>query len=232
MKISFDFDDTITADPHRFSFIINALKAAGHTIIVLTGRPINEKEQIAEKLKEYKIDYDELITFPLEYDSQKAKFDSWLDIAIGNFKSSVIKEKKIDVVFDDHPIHVSIIKKDNANVLVLSPQLFRSSSVNDIMKLIEKNIKTATVESKPQYSSEDLRDIKEKLNKLLSYHEKIKEFFDSVTTTVQLSFDELIYQNVKKEIENIKNELKEKYSISVSNVTDINDLLSTLEGGV
>ncbi len=39
MIIAMDFDDTFTADPRTWAAVIQVLKAGGHQVILVTGRP-------------------------------------------------------------------------------------------------------------------------------------------------------------------------------------------------
>lgn len=45
LKIAIDFDDTITADPLMFKFIIAAIKASGHIPFIVTYREDSEGDR-------------------------------------------------------------------------------------------------------------------------------------------------------------------------------------------
>ncbi len=61
LKLAFDVDGVITEMPEFYSAITHALKAQGHTVIVLTDFDEYFRDQRVRELASYNIAYDELV---------------------------------------------------------------------------------------------------------------------------------------------------------------------------
>lgn len=93
MLAGFDIDGTLDLDPPLFLSLMQALRAAGHRVVVLTGcsgetveqQDLDDKQEYLAKLGMAKA-YDELVVFPDPPHKPKAE---WL------------KAHKADVLFDN-----------------------------------------------------------------------------------------------------------------------------------
>lgn len=90
MVIGFDIDDTITAHPPLFAVVSQALRLAGHRVVVITMRL--DRERAAADLAAYGVVYDELRCFEIE-----APGDYW------GWKGRVCAALGVEVFFDDSP---------------------------------------------------------------------------------------------------------------------------------
>ncbi len=61
MKIAFDVDGVISEAPAFFATLTRALRAAGHEVYVITDHDEYYREQREAELREWGIDYDELV---------------------------------------------------------------------------------------------------------------------------------------------------------------------------
>jgi uncharacterized HAD superfamily protein len=61
MKVALDIDGTISECPGFFAVLSSALRAAGHQVIVLTYRDPDRRTATEAGLREWGIEYDELV---------------------------------------------------------------------------------------------------------------------------------------------------------------------------
>jgi len=127
IKVSVDFDNTLTAYPELFARLIHKIRKGGGKIYILTGRPLQDKQIIEDYLVANSIEFDFIETFPIEY--QDFEKDSILDSLIGQFKGQRIEEIGIDIHIDDLPAHIKQIRKRNPELLVLRPWFDKYSSL-------------------------------------------------------------------------------------------------------
>lgn len=92
MIVALDIDGTITRCPEFFSLLSKALKAAGHTVLVITFRG-DSVDDIATELEGLGIVFSELITAPMTLFMHN--FVTW--------KASVCTERNVDILFEDMP---------------------------------------------------------------------------------------------------------------------------------
>ena len=90
MIIGIDFDETITRCPEFFALLTKALKAEGHTILIITFR--TDVDDIHRDLAKLDIAYTELI---IEADIPRDDFYAW--------KAMVCRERNVDILFEDMP---------------------------------------------------------------------------------------------------------------------------------
>ena len=64
MKVALDIDGTISEHPQFFAILSAALRAAGHQVIVLTYRELSRSEATKGHLREWGIEFDELVIAP------------------------------------------------------------------------------------------------------------------------------------------------------------------------
>jgi ribonucleotide monophosphatase NagD (HAD superfamily) len=83
MRFAFDVDGVITEMPELFSAITSALKASGHSIIILTDFDEAFRSYREDELKRLGIAYDELIITP--------------------HKERYFRDNNVDYAFDDDP---------------------------------------------------------------------------------------------------------------------------------
>jgi hypothetical protein len=81
LRIAIDLDGTISEYPDFFRILIDAVRAAGCRVYIVTDRPPGTESEVASQLAEYGIGYD--------------------TIKITGEKSSYILREGIDVLFDD-----------------------------------------------------------------------------------------------------------------------------------
>jgi len=91
MNVGIDIDATITEIPWLFSIISKGLRKAGHRVFIVSYRSIDDLRCTKSDLRNFDIDYDELCLSDDDGES------------IGEFKSRIAREKKLDVFFDDLP---------------------------------------------------------------------------------------------------------------------------------
>lgn len=89
MKVAFDIDGTLDADPTDFESLMAALKAAGHQIVVITGassKKVTQQdyEDKANYLNELGLGncYDELVVFGDPPHKAKAKYCKKHNVAL------------------------------------------------------------------------------------------------------------------------------------------------------
>lgn len=92
MIVALDIDGTITRCPEFFSLLSKALKAAGHTVLVITFRG-DSVDDIATELEGLGIVFSELVTAPMTLFMRD--FVTW--------KASVCAERNVDILFEDMP---------------------------------------------------------------------------------------------------------------------------------
>ncbi len=107
MITAFDIDDTITRHPEFFSFITNALRNAGHTVLIITYR--EGRKETEDDLRGWNIAYDTLITSTLE---------SCLAHGVEEWKAVMCKEHGVEIFFEDDP---NVLKHLDKSVLGLMP---------------------------------------------------------------------------------------------------------------
>jgi len=174
LTIGIDYDGTITLDVHAFKELTNALYEKAN-ILIITGRSITEKEKIEDFLKQVGIKYHDIYMYPKAYTSNK-EWDSVRDILIANWKAETINNKDVDIVYDDHPIHINIIKK-KTNALILKPIDMRHSSLNNFLEIPNLYMKYT------QALRKDMNDIPEEdIQKFIEAYQKnlkiVSELFD------------------------------------------------------
>lgn len=90
MIIGFDIDDTITAHPAFFAVVSQALRLAGHRVVVITMRI--DAVRAAADLQAFGVVYDELHCFDID-----ARGDYW------GWKGRLCASLGVEVFFDDSP---------------------------------------------------------------------------------------------------------------------------------
>jgi hypothetical protein len=107
MIIAFDIDDTITRHPEFFSFITNALRDAGHTVLVITFR--QDRLSTESDLREWNIAYDTLVTWvPQEH----------MKYGVNEWKAAICREHGVEIIFEDDP---QVLSHFDDSVLCLMP---------------------------------------------------------------------------------------------------------------
>jgi len=237
-KISFDFDGTLTSDPRRFKFLIDLLKSdPGVEIFVLTGRPKSEESNIKKLLSEWKISYDKLISYPEPYPFTKVKWDSYMDIKIGDFKADVINKEGITVHFDDNCIHKNVIKK-KTDILLLSPEIYKHSSIREIKnKVLNQSLKEINMDTKTKqiiknysnFSSLEKKKVVGYLEELSRLYRDFEDYCEMKKTEVGATLEKVKVdcRNTMFKMSEIRNKLK-KYGVEVFDLTESLTLLSTL----
>jgi len=129
IKVSIDFDHTITAYPELFARLIHKIRKGGGKIYILTGRSLIDKNFVVDYLKEHNVEYDMIITFPVEYSGQFYDHDSVMDVLIGQFKAQKIKDIGVDIHVDDSTIHIQQIRIKHPDLLILTPWFNAISSL-------------------------------------------------------------------------------------------------------
>ena len=116
MKIAIDYHDCLSAYPN---FFIDFIKNWGDQIYVITGTPKSERKNIEKELEKLGIyNYQDIL---MGYEYSKA------DMTIEHFdkmkkhKLILLKQHKIDIVFEDNPIYVDYFR--NAGIVVFMPAL-------------------------------------------------------------------------------------------------------------
>ncbi len=61
MKVALDIDGTISERPEFFALLSSALRAAGHSVLVLTYRDPDRREATERQLASWSIEFDELV---------------------------------------------------------------------------------------------------------------------------------------------------------------------------
>ena len=61
MKVALDIDGTISEHPELFALLSASLRAAGHTVVVLTYRDPERAEHTRTQLAGWRISFDELV---------------------------------------------------------------------------------------------------------------------------------------------------------------------------
>lgn len=104
-----DCDGTFMRYPSLFAELGSALRAAGHTVVILTG---NRRETMLERAVREPLLlrqgwYDQMITWDAATDEEKANLAVMsARAAVGIFKRRVCAERKIAALFDDDVEHV------------------------------------------------------------------------------------------------------------------------------
>ena len=123
LKFGVDFDDTITADKETFANIFGVIQAAGHTVVVVTGRsPIGDWKKEAEKtIRDLCMVYDlkpiEIVFAGTNWKKEMAlKAGHEIDIWIDNSPEYIAKQwslKSFEVSSDNYfsPETSGIIKR-------------------------------------------------------------------------------------------------------------------------
>jgi len=107
MVVAFDIDDTISRHPQFFAFLTQALKAAGHQVLIITFR---EDRLAAESdLRDWGIAWTTLITSTLE---------ACLATGVDEWKSSECRKAGVDVFFEDDP---NVLKHIDPGTVCLQP---------------------------------------------------------------------------------------------------------------
>jgi len=84
MKIAFDVDGVITEMPEFYSVITHALKAQGHSVIILTDFDEYFREQRERELASYNIAYDQLV---ITSEKHKYCIENNVDFALDDTQS-------------------------------------------------------------------------------------------------------------------------------------------------
>lgn len=90
LVIGFDIDDTITAHPAFFAVVSQALRGAGHRVVIITMRV--DAGQAAADLAAFGVVYDELHCFDLD---QRGDYWGW--------KGRLCASLGVEAFFDDSP---------------------------------------------------------------------------------------------------------------------------------
>jgi hypothetical protein len=119
MNIGVDFHDTITYSPDFFRNLFSMWAKKGK-IYIITGAPEKNCEEIISTLENLGFTnlYDEII-YGFEYSKKQMDHSHFLKMR--SHKLKVIREKKIDVYFDDNPYYVEYIR--NHGILVFQTVL-------------------------------------------------------------------------------------------------------------
>lgn len=64
MKVALDIDGTVSENPEFFAILSTALRAAGHSVLILTFREPTSVQKIYEELARWHIHYDDLVIAP------------------------------------------------------------------------------------------------------------------------------------------------------------------------
>jgi hypothetical protein len=92
MIVAFDIDDTISRHPQFFSFLTQALKAAGHEVLIITFR--EDRPAAEADLCAWGIAWTKLITSTLE---------ACLAVGVDEWKAAECRKARVDVFFEDDP---------------------------------------------------------------------------------------------------------------------------------
>ena len=109
MVVAFDIDDTISRHPQFFAFLTQALKAAGHKVLIITFR--EDRVATESDLRGWGIAWTTLITSTLE---------ACLKTGVDEWKSSECRKAGVDVFFEDDP---NVLKHIDPNTVCLQPYL-------------------------------------------------------------------------------------------------------------
>jgi hypothetical protein len=115
LTLSLDFDGTITADTRRFALLTSLLYPHSR-IIILTGRPISEKDSFERILKSSKIKYHKVYMYPKSNPEYNQK--TFIDIA--RWKSEIVNKENVDIACDDDNMVINKLRQET-NALVLKP---------------------------------------------------------------------------------------------------------------
>ncbi len=115
MNIALDIDGTITQQPELFAVLSRAVRAAGGRIYIITSRADTSdvRTLTQQELKNYGIDYDDLLIIP---DADRDRFPcphdelDWYQKYLWQ-KVYLCLEHNITIVFDDEGKVVDLFKK-------------------------------------------------------------------------------------------------------------------------
>lgn len=115
MIYAFDIDGTLTADPVRLGAIMQALRGAGHRVIVITGclsgalTPVEiRKAQLESYGVKHKDHYDSL------YVVEGPDYDD-----VGRGKGRLCREESVDMMIEDTPQWAVFIRSASPNTTCL-----------------------------------------------------------------------------------------------------------------
>jgi hypothetical protein len=109
MVVAFDIDDTISRHPQFFSFLTQALVAAGHEVLIITFR--QERSETESDLRDWGIAWTKLVTSTLQ---------ACLAEGVDEWKASECRKAGVDVFFEDDP---DVLKHIDVATLCLQPYL-------------------------------------------------------------------------------------------------------------
>lgn len=98
MKIGFDFNGVIDLAPNIFIPLITLLRASGHEVGLVTG---NKSEAFTEESKKL-FDFTIFCNGPEEEMRVCGKVATTDEEKVKWWKDAIIKENKIDIMFDDY----------------------------------------------------------------------------------------------------------------------------------
>jgi len=107
MIIAFDIDDTISRHPQFFAFLTQALKAAGHQVLIITFR--EDRSATEADLRAWGIAWTRLITSTL---------DACLAVGVDEWKASECRKARVDIFFEDDP---NVLQHIDPATLCLQP---------------------------------------------------------------------------------------------------------------
>lgn len=122
IKVCFDIDDTITADPEFFSFLSRSVKNEGGRVYVVTSRTSTPevREETRKELAQYNIVYDDLYLLPDAQTAAKecpyAGFD-WYQKYLYQ-KVTFCEFHKVDIYFDDDDKVIEIFRETAPQIQV------------------------------------------------------------------------------------------------------------------
>lgn len=111
LRYGMDIDGTITQAPRHFKRLIDALRAAGDCVYIVTARRESTRLETEALLASLAITYDELIMQP----------DDWL-LSVADFKVQAVRQKELHLLMDDDPENCwAVVQRTNALAGLMLP---------------------------------------------------------------------------------------------------------------
>ena len=129
MKIAIDHDGTAMLHPEIYVPLIDALRAAGHEVGIITGRGEDSEYYDKRRLQKQGFAFDFFWNssmmngeeISLLEKIQAGKFQMDRDTVCCHFKARICEEKRVDILIDDNADTIRLFATDGKVLILKSP---------------------------------------------------------------------------------------------------------------